>query len=103
MATPHTAPPMTHFTLHPVANPAGASATGMDSASPITACRVRDAQGQWVGSLKLVGGRWKFKAVGHADDGGLIPGGGPYTHRHNTVFEALDADAVGAGLLGGGG
>ena len=31
----------------------------------------------------------------------LIPGGGPFTHRHNTVFGALDAEVVTAGLAEG--
>ncbi len=74
---------MTPLTLHPV---------------NINVCQVRDAQGQLVGSLKLIGNRWKFKAIGHGSGGELIPGGGPFTHCHNTVFEALDVAAVNAGL-----
>ena len=64
------------------------------------ACLVRRADGQVVGSLKRIGPGWKFKAIGHGPHGELIPGGGPLTHRHNTVFEALDAVAVNARLLG---
>lgn len=78
---------MTPLTLHPL--DAGV-------------CLVRDADGQVVGSLKRIGSRWKFKAIGHGLHAELIPGGGPLTHRHNTVFEALDAEAVNAGLVGGG-
>ena len=61
-------------------------------------CQVLDAQGQHVGNLKLIGGRWKFKAVGYGPDGEVVPGGGPLTERHNTVFDRLDADEVSAGL-----
>ena len=61
-------------------------------------CRVLDAQGQHVGNLKLIGGRWKFKAVGYGPDGEVVPGGGPLTERHNTVFDRLDATDVSAGL-----
>lgn len=88
---------MSTFTLHPVDADAGANAN-----APPNACLVRDAQGQWVGSLKRIGGRWKFKAIGQSANGELTPGGGPFTHRHNIAFDALDAEAVTAGLLGGG-
>ena len=36
-------------------------------------CRVLDAQGRQVGNLKLISGRWKFKAIGHDEQGQLIP------------------------------
>jgi hypothetical protein len=62
-------------------------------------CAVFDAQGQPVGNLKRIGAVWKFKAVGHTASGELEPGGGPLTHRHNTVFERLDAAEVSARLL----
>lgn len=61
-------------------------------------CLVLDAQGQHVGNLKLIAGRWKFKAIGHGPNGEVIPGGGPLTEQHNTVFERLDAAEVSAGL-----
>lgn len=64
-------------------------------------CQVHDAHGQLVGSLKLIGQHWKFKAIGHAPGGELVPGGGPFTHRHNTVFEVLEAAAVNRVLLPG--
>lgn len=83
---------MAPLTLHPVVVNGTASA-----------CQVHDAQGHLVGSLKLIGQRWKFKAIGQGPGGELIPGGGPLTHRHNTVFDALDVVAVNARLLGGGG
>lgn len=79
---------MTPLTLHPV---------------NATVCQVHNAQGQLVGSLKLIGQRWKFKAIGQGPGGELIPGGGPLTHRHNTVFDALDPAAVNAGLADGAG
>lgn len=52
-----------------------------------------------IGNLKFAGGRWKFKAIGHDSDGSLIPGGGPYTHRHNASPGEPDATAL-AALLG---
>lgn len=64
------------------------------------ACPVRDAQGRQVGNLKLVGGRWKFKAIGHDAHGQVIPGGGPLTHRHNMGFDRLDATEIATRLLG---
>ena len=82
------------LTLHPVVTDASASPNP-------SVCQVRDAHGQLVGNLKLIGGSWKFKAIGFGPAGELIPGGGPFTHRHNTVFRALDAEAVTAGLAEG--
>ena len=64
------------------------------------ACAVLDAQGRQVGNLKLIGGRWKFKAIGHDAQGQLIPGGGPLTDRHNSLFDRLDAAEISARLLG---
>jgi hypothetical protein len=61
---------------------------------------VQDAQGRLVGNLKLIGTVWKFKAVGVEPDGGLVPGGGPFTHRHNITFVAPDAALVSLALLG---
>ena len=55
-----------------------------------TACRVLDAAGHPVGNLKWIGGVWKFKAIGQDSSGAVIPGGGPLTDRHNTVFSSLD-------------
>ena len=57
--------------------------------------------GVLVGQLKLIGGAWKFKAVGYTADGHLVPGGGPLTDRHNTTFATLDEAAVNAGLMPG--
>jgi hypothetical protein len=58
--------------------------------------------GTHVGNLKRVGSVWKFKAIGYDAAGGIVPGGGPLTDRHNTVFAAPDADEVNAllGVLG---
>lgn len=62
---------------------------------------VRDAAGQHVGNLKRIGAVWKFKAVGSTAQGETVPGGGPLTERHNTVFERPDAAEVSARLLAG--
>ena len=61
-------------------------------------CRVLDAQGLHVGNLKLIGTVWKFKAIGYGAVGELIPGGGPLTDRHNTVFAKLDVAEINAVL-----
>ena len=60
--------------------------------------RVMRADGLLVGNLKRVGAVWKFKAVGFDADGAIVPGGGPLTDRHNTIFPELDQDAVNAEL-----
>ncbi len=65
-------------------------------------CAVLDAQGRQVGNLKLIGQRWKFKAIGHDDQGHVIPGGGPLTERHNMGFDRLDATEITTRLLGDG-
>ena len=59
------------------------------------------ARGEHVGNLKRIGGVWKFKAIGYAADGGVIPGGGPLSDRHNTVFAVLDEALVSASLAPG--
>ena len=59
---------------------------------------VHNADGAHVGNLKRIGTAWKFKAVGYGPDGEVVPGGGPLTERHNTVFDRLDATDVSAGL-----
>jgi hypothetical protein len=41
---------------------------------------------------------WKFKAIGYAQNGDVIPGGGPLTDRHNTTFIALDEALISARL-----
>ncbi|MDO8373036.1 MAG: hypothetical protein Q7T39_14005 [Polaromonas sp.] len=51
-----------------------------------------------VGNLKLIGGVWKFKAIGYGPGGEVIPGGGPLTGRHNTVLAAPDEALVNAVL-----
>jgi hypothetical protein len=55
--------------------------------------------GELVGSLKLIGGVWKFKAVGYTAEGYVVPGGGPLTDRHNMTFAVLDEAVVSAGLM----
>jgi hypothetical protein len=61
-------------------------------------CRVTSHDGALVGNLKLIGGVWKFKAIGVDAHGHVVPGGGPLTDRHNTVFAVLDEAAVNAAL-----
>ena len=53
-------------------------------------CRVLTDSGLHVGNLKLIGGVWKFKAIGYNTAGQVIPGGGPLTKRHNAVFKTPD-------------
>ena len=53
-------------------------------------CRVSSSAGLHVGNLKLIGGAWKFKAIGYDASGFVIPGGGTLTDWHNTRFAALD-------------
>lgn len=54
--------------------------------------------GLHVGNLKRIGTIWKFKAVGYEPDGAVLPGGGPLTDRHNTVFATPDVAEVNASL-----
>jgi hypothetical protein len=61
-----------------------------------SACRVLDARGLHVGNLKLIDGRWKFKAIGYDPMGAVIPGGGPFTDRHNALFATQDAAEISA-------
>ena len=60
---------------------------------------VKQADGNLVGNLKHIGAVWKFKAIGVEADGSLVPGGGPFTHRHNTPFDSPDDALVSATLL----
>ena len=53
-------------------------------------CRVLTPTGLHVGNLKLIGGVWKFKAIGYDATGQVLPGGGPLTDKHNQVFAMLD-------------
>ena len=57
-------------------------------------CRVLDATGHHVGNLKWIRGVWKFKAIGYDASGGVIPGGGTLTDRHNTLFASLDPTQI---------
>jgi hypothetical protein len=56
--------------------------------------------GSHVGNLKRIGLLWKFKAVGYDAAGGVVPGGGPLTHLHNTPLTAPDAAELNAKLGG---
>ena len=60
--------------------------------------RILTDQGDHVGNLKFINGVWKFKAIGYDPNGEVIPGGGPLTDRHNTVFVTFDAALIGAAL-----
>ncbi|MBC7610844.1 MAG: hypothetical protein H7228_14940 [Polaromonas sp.] len=62
-------------------------------------CAVHTADGIHVGNLKLISGVWKFKAIGHEEGGHVVPGGGPLSLRHNTIFAELDEALVSAALL----
>ncbi len=77
---------MNQFQLHPV---------------NAQVCRVTSSDGAHVGNLKLIGGGWKFKAIGMDAGGHVIPGGGPLTGQHNKVFAVLDEAAISAALLAG--
>ena len=57
-------------------------------------CRVLDAMGRHVGNLKWIRGVWKLKAIGYDASGAVIPGGGPLTDQHNTVFTSIDAGQI---------
>lgn len=61
---------------------------------------VHTADGAHVGSLKKVGGIWKFKAMGYNTAGGMEPGHGPLTDKHNMQFATFDATEISAQLLG---
>ena len=61
---------------------------------------IHTADGAHVGSLKKVGGVWKFKAMGYGAAGGMEPGHGPLTKQHNMQFDTPDAAEVSARLLG---
>ena len=54
--------------------------------------------GTHVGNLKRIGSIWKFKAVGYEPNGAVLPGGGPLTERHNTVFAQPDVVEINASL-----
>ena len=62
-------------------------------------CGVHTSDGVHVGNLKRIGGVWKFKAIGVDANGHVVPGGGPLTGRHNTVFAVLDEAVISAALM----
>ena len=90
--TPSFTPTFAHVPPGPVAGPL--------QLLPINAAAVSvyTADGAHVGSLKLVGGVWKFKAMGYDAAGRMEPGHGPLTERHNMAFAAPDAAEVSARL-----
>lgn len=59
-----------------------------------------DEQGQQVGNVKRICGRWKFQEMGHDDQGQVVPGGGPLTERHNLSCDRLDSTEIAIRLLG---
>lgn len=59
-------------------------------------CRVLTPGGEHVGNLQYSNDQWKFKAIGYDRDGAILPGWGPLTDHHNTVFAAPDAALVNA-------
>jgi hypothetical protein len=61
--------------------------------------RVLTQADEHVGNLKLISGRWKFKAIGYDDQGDVLPGGGPLTDRHNLSFDCLDEALISQRLL----
>ena len=61
--------------------------------------RVLTDADEHVGNLKLISGRWKFKAIGYDDQGDVLPGGGPLTDRHNLSFDSLDEAVISQRLL----
>ncbi len=87
------APTYIHPPVGPVAGPLQLLPVNADVLA------VHAADGAHLGSLKKIGAVWKFKAVGYDAAGGLEPGGGPLTDRHNTVFAEPDAAEVTARLL----
>ena len=91
-------PPFTPTFAHVPPGPV----TGPLQLLPINAAvvAVHTATGAHVGSLKLVGGVWKFKAMGYDTAGRMEPGHGPLTEQHNMQFATLDATEVSARLLG---
>ncbi|OOG35872.1 hypothetical protein [Polaromonas sp. A23] len=77
----------------------------MAAVQPLTLSKVNDGvyrvlagTGDHVGNLKLIGGQWKFKAIGYDSQGEVIPGGGPLTDRHNTTFASLDESLIATAL-----
>ena len=65
----------------------------LHTVSPVV-CRVLTNTGLHVGNLKLIGVVWKFKAIGYDADGQVIPGDGPLTDKHNTIFKTLDEEKI---------
>lgn len=60
---------------------------------------VHNQHGVHVGNLKLIGVVWKFKAIGYDESGDVLPGGGPLTGFHNTVFNQPDEREVNLAML----
>ena len=95
--TPPFSPTFAHIPTGPQAGPLQLLPVNSDVVS------VHTADGAHVGSLKRIGGVWKFKAMGYDAAGRMEPGHGPLTEQHNMAFAALDAAEVSARLLGASG
>jgi hypothetical protein len=52
-----------------------------------------------VGNLQYSSGQWKFKAIGYDRVGAILPGWGPLTECHNTVFAAPDEALLNAAFV----
>jgi hypothetical protein len=92
--TPTFTPTFAHVPPGPVAGPLRLLPINADVMA------VHMADGAHVGSLKKVGGVWKFKAMGYGAAGGMEPGHGPLTEQHNMQFATPDAAEVSSWLLG---
>ena len=57
-------------------------------------CALHDPSGLHVGNFKWIQGQWKFKAIGYDPNGRVLPGEGPLTDRHNTIFQQLDEAVI---------
>ena len=64
-----------------------------------SAYRVVTDRGLHIGNLKLIGGAWKFKAIGYDSNGGILPGWGPFTAFHNTTFAVPDPALINVTLV----
>jgi len=92
--TPSFTPTFAHMPSGPLAGPLQLLPVNTGVVS------VHTADGAHLGSLKLVGGVWKFKAMGYDAAGRMEPGHGPLTDQHNMAFATPDVAEVSARLLG---
>ena len=88
--TPLFTPTFTHVPPGPVPGPLQLRPVSAEVVS------VHTADGAHVGSLKKVGGVWKFKAMGYGADGGMEPGHGPLSDQYNLQCVTPDATQLSA-------